>query len=133
MKSGETMINALMLIAHGSREPQANDDLFALARELRQEGTFAIVEASFLELAEPTIENAARRCAEQGAERVVLLPYFLSAGVHVKRDLQELRDRLATEMPAAEWILAQPLGRHPLLLEIVKKRAREALLKLPPP
>jgi sirohydrochlorin ferrochelatase len=120
------MKTALLLIAHGSREPDANDDLHALAAELRRMGEYAIVEASFLELAEPTIETAARRCVEQGAERLILLPYFLSAGVHVKRDLERHRDALAAQYPGVEVRLAQPLGRHPVLREIVLQRARES-------
>ena len=118
------MKTALLLIAHGSRNAEANDDLFALANELR--GPYPIVEASFLELAEPTIDAAARRCVAQGAERVILLPYFLSAGVHVRRDLQEHRDRLAQELAGVEVVLAEPLGRHPLVREVLLQRAHEA-------
>ena len=119
------MKTALLLIAHGSRHVEANDDLCTLAEELRQVGPYALVEPSFLELAEPTIEEAGRRCVSQGAERVISLPYFLSAGVHVQRDLRAHCDRLAAAHPAVEFLLAQPLGRHPLLKEIVLQRARE--------
>ena len=120
------MKTALLLIAHGSRHQDANDDLHALAEELRGEGAYAFVAASFLELAEPTIEAAGGACAGQGAKRVILLPYFLSAGVHVRRDLQAHRDRLAAAFPGIDFLLAQPLGRHPLLREIVMQRVREA-------
>jgi sirohydrochlorin ferrochelatase len=122
----QNMRMALQLIAHGSRQPEANDDLYYLAEELRRRGEFGIVEASFLELAEPSIEAGGVRCVEQGAERVVLLPYFLSAGVHVRRDLTEARNRLAERFPNVDFRLAEPLGRHPLLLEVVVERARQA-------
>jgi sirohydrochlorin ferrochelatase len=125
------MKTALLLIAHGSRHAEANDDLLALTEELRDTGTYPIVEASFLELVQPDIETAGRACVAKGAERVILLPYFLSAGVHVKRDLQAHRDRLALEFPNVEFLLAQPLGRHPTVREIVRQRAREAELRLP--
>jgi len=116
---------ALLLIAHGSRQPEANADLYHLADGLRQRG-HVIVEASFLELAEPTIEEGGVRCVAQEAERVVLVPYFLSAGVHVRRDLTEARDWLAARFPAVEFRLAEPLGRHPLLVEVVAEPQREA-------
>jgi sirohydrochlorin ferrochelatase len=93
---------------------------------LRDRGAFAVVEASFLELAEPDIDAGAAGCVAQGAERVVLLPYFLSAGVHVRRDLAAARDRLAGRYPQVRFRLAEPLGPHPLLIEIVSQRAREA-------
>ena len=121
------MREALLLIAHGSRQEEANADLHAVVSEMRKRGEFAIVEGAFLELAKPTIEEAGARCVNQGAERVVLVPYFLSAGVHVRRDLALARDRLAERFPAVEFRLAEPLGRHPLLLEVVSERVREAL------
>lgn len=121
------MKTALLLIAHGSRQPEANADLVALAAELREVGPCPIVEPAFLELAQPSIEDAGRKCVEQGAHRVVLVPYFLSAGVHVQRDLREHRDRLAETHPAIDWRLAEPLGPHPLLQVIVLDRARECV------
>jgi sirohydrochlorin ferrochelatase len=117
---------ALLLIAHGSREDGANDDLHHAVAALRRRG-HALVEASFLELAEPGIEEAGARCVEQGAGRVVLVPYFLSAGVHVRRDLTEARRRLAERFPQVEFRLAEPLGRHPLLLDVVAERVRQTL------
>jgi sirohydrochlorin ferrochelatase len=119
------MKTALLLIAHGSRNAEANEDLIALVESLRNTGSYVIVEASFLELAEPTIEAAGRRCVAQGAERVILLPYFLSAGVHVRRDMQAHRKGLGAEFAAVEFRLAAPLGPHPLLREILLQRARE--------
>jgi sirohydrochlorin ferrochelatase len=118
---------ALLLIAHGSRQPEANADLHRLADELRATGRYAAVAASFLELAEPDIEAGGVKCVELGAGRVVLVPYFLSAGVHVRRDLTAARDRLAARFPCVEFRLAEPLGPHPLLTEIVAQRAREGL------
>ncbi len=67
------------------------------------------------------------RGARRGAGRVVLVPYFLSAGVHVRRDLTAARDRLAARFPGVEFRLAEPLGRHPLLLEVVEERVRETI------
>ena len=129
MENGEASLNvstALLLIAHGSRQPEANADLHHFADILRQRG-HAIVVASFLELAEPGIENGGVRCVELGASRVVLLPYFLSAGVHVRRDLTEARAILSARFPHVEFRLAEPLGRHPLLAEVVLDRVRDVL------
>src|SRR5437763_17219170 len=118
---------ALLLIAHGSRQPEANNDLHRLADDLRRTGRYTAVEASFLELAEPDIEAGGGKCVHQRAGRVVLVPYFLSAGVHVRRDLAAARDRLAMRFPHVEFRLAEPLGPHPLLAEIVEQRAADAI------
>ena len=120
------MTTGLLLIAHGSRQEEANADLLHVAAGLRASG-WPIVAASFLELAEPGIEEGGARCVEQGAERVILVPYFLSAGVHVRRDLAAARAKLAERFPAIDFRLAEPLGRHPLLLDVVAERVREAV------
>jgi len=117
---------ALLLIAHGSRQEEANADLYHFAAVMARRGQYEIVEVSFLELAEPTIAQAAAACVARGARRVILLPYFLSAGMHVRRDLAEIRRQLSEDHPQVEFRLAEPLGPHPLLVEIVAERARAA-------
>ncbi len=121
------MNTALLLIAHGSRQEEANADLHHLAGALREQKRFGVVEASFLELASPDIETGGARCVDAGAELVILLPYFLSAGVHVRRYLADVRGRLASRFPQVDFRLAEPLGRHPRLVEVITDRALEAL------
>jgi sirohydrochlorin ferrochelatase len=116
---------ALLLIAHGSREPAANADLHHLADELRATDRYAAVVPAFLELAEPDIDAGAAACVDAGASRVVLVPYFLSAGVHVRRDLAAARERLAGRFCDVDFRLAEPLGPHPFLTEIVMQRAAD--------
>lgn len=120
------MTTALLLIAHGSRQEEANADLHHVVLEMRRRGRYAVVEACFLELAQPDIAAGGRRCVEQGAARVILLPYFLSAGVHVRRDLTAARQLLTERFPQVAFLLAEPLGRHPLLLDVVAERAAAA-------
>jgi sirohydrochlorin ferrochelatase len=117
---------ALLLIAHGSRQANANADLHHVAEQLRQRGE-EIVVASYLEIAEPGIEAGGRMCVAAGAQCVILVPYFLSAGMHVREDLTAARDNLVREFPEVEFRLAEPLGRHPLLLDVVMERVREAM------
>jgi sirohydrochlorin ferrochelatase len=117
---------ALLLIAHGSRQAEANEDVQHLAAQLREQKRYAIVEACFLELAAPNIDDGAARCVARGARRVVLLPYFLSAGVHVRRDLTQACDQLSRRYPEVSFRLAEPLGRHPGLQAIVLERAGDA-------
>jgi len=117
---------AIVLIAHGSREEEANADLKHLANDLRREGEYDLVSPAYLEIASPTIEETAAACIGQGARRLILVPHFLSAGVHIKRDLASMRNRLAERFPEIDVRLAHPIGRHPLLLQILRERAREA-------
>ena len=118
-------MRAILLIAHGSRRAEANADLEHVAQNIRQRDDSALVVCSYLELAPPTIEEGGATCVERGATDVVMLPYFLSPGVHVREDLLTARDALAARFPNVAFRLAEPLGRHPLLLDIVEARIRE--------
>jgi sirohydrochlorin ferrochelatase len=113
---------AVLLIAHGSRRPEANDDLLRLAEIIRAKGLDAIVEPAYLELAAPDIAAAGAKCVARGATVVKLLPYFLSAGAHVVEDLEGHRRELAERFPQVTFELCPPLGLHPLMVEIVLDR-----------
>src|SRR5579863_2936999 len=115
---------AVLLIAHGSRRPEANDDLLRLAEILRGKQVYSIVETAYLELAEPGIAAAAEKCVAQGAVRVKMLPYFLSAGAHVTEDLERHRRELASRFSHVMFELCPPLGLHPLMVDIVLDRLR---------
>jgi sirohydrochlorin ferrochelatase len=113
---------AVILIAHGSRRQEANDDLTRLAEILRSKSLHPIVETAYLELAAPDIATAGQRCAAAGATLVKMLPYFLSAGAHVVDDLERHRCDLANRFPQVKFELCPPLGLHPLMVEIVLDR-----------
>lgn len=117
---------AVLLIAHGSRRPEANADLLRVAEQVATQGRYALVETSYLELSPPTIAEGGRKCVHRGANRVLMLPYFLSAGVHVVQDLEAARQELSEEFPQVTFQLCPPLGLHPLMVQIVLDRLQEA-------
>jgi sirohydrochlorin ferrochelatase len=120
--SGKT---AVLLIAHGSRHAPANDDLHQLAARFARRTGYPIVEACFLELAEPDIASGGDRCAALGASRVLMIPYFLAEGVHLVHDLTAARDHLRRRHPRVEFRLGPALGPHPLLDDLVAERIRQ--------
>ncbi len=117
---------AALLIAHGSRRDAANLDLVGLADALRARAIYPIVEIAYLELAQPTILDGGLACVQQGADHVLLLPYFLSAGAHVTDDLERFRRELADQFPDVNFVLCKPFSPHPLLIDIVVDRLAEA-------
>lgn len=119
------MSSAVLLIAHGSRRPEANVDLVQLAEMLRGQASYPLVEFAYLELAAPDIPTGARRLIEQGATEVRMLPYFLSAGAHVVDDLERFRGELSERYPQARFMLCPPLGLHPLMIDIVRDRLNQ--------
>jgi len=84
-------VNALLLVAHGSRRAESNEEIAALAGRLatRAAGRFDIVKYAFLELASPSIPDGIEQCLQNGAHSVSVLPYFLARGTHVVEDIPE--------------------------------------------
>lgn len=117
------MSEALLIMVHGSPRPVANQDMFAVVDVLRERGSYPIVEVGFMELNEPPIPQAIERCVEQGAHRVVALPYFLHTGVHLTEDLPNLLDEAQARYPDVEFLMGDYLGHDPLLAEVIAERA----------
>jgi sirohydrochlorin ferrochelatase len=118
---------AVVIFAHGSSIESANDSVRRLAASVRQEAVFEVVEAAFLEQGRPDLAGAVSAAAAQGADRIVVVPYFLTLGIHLQRDLPNIVSGLARIHKGVEIIVAPPLDGHPALGEILKQRAQEAL------
>lgn len=119
------MKTAVLLMGHGSRIAEANDALREIAEMVRKQTGCPIVEVAFRELHEPSIQIGIDRCVEQGAQRILLYPYFLFAGAHVLQDLPEEMEEAAKRHEGLEMILGPPLGVHPKLAEVVCQRLDE--------
>ncbi len=82
-------MRAFLLIAHGSRRTESNEEVFALIESLRPklESSYDLLQAAFLELCDPGIGAAIDSLIEKGAQEIVILPYFLNQGRHVSEDV----------------------------------------------
>jgi sirohydrochlorin ferrochelatase len=117
----------IIVFAHGSRIELANDGVRSLAAALARAGRFPHVEPAFLELGEPDLAGAVATLAARGVERIVVIPYFLTLGVHLERDLPQLVAALAASHPGIAIRVTPPLEGHPALLEILLDRCSEVL------
>jgi sirohydrochlorin ferrochelatase len=121
------MTTAILLMGHGSRIPEANDALYAIAEMVKARTGCEIVEVAFREQYAPNIQSGIDACVARGASRVLLYPYFLFAGAHVLEDLPEEMAQAKERYPGLEMILGRPLEVHPKLGEIVCERIWESL------
>lgn len=126
LPSPETAGTALVIVDHGSRLPEANRVVEAVAAEIAGRGEYLAVEPAHMELAEPGIAAAFARCAAAGARRVIVIPYFLAPGGHAREDIPRLAGEAASAHPGVEWAVAEPLGLDARIMDIVVDRAREA-------
>lgn len=123
------MTTAILLMGHGSRVAAANQALYAIAELVRAQRPETVVEVAFCELHPPGIQGGIDACVAQGAKRVLLYPYFLFAGAHVREGLPAEMDRARRRHAGLELILGDHLGVHPKLAEIVGERVDEALVR----
>ena len=118
---------ALLLIGHGSRVASANRLLRDLARGLRTVFPGRVVEIAYLEAAPPDIGEGIERCVARGATRILIVPYFLYLGGHVRRDLPKAAAAARRRHAGLEVRIAAHLGLDRRLLAILADRSRRGL------
>lgn len=119
-------MNALLLVDHGSRRAEANALLAQIAALVVTRRPSLIVEIAHMELAPPTVDEAFDACVSRGATEVVVMPYFLARGRHATEDIPALARAAAARHPHVALRIAEPLGVHALLAELVLARADDA-------
>ncbi|HXG30489.1 MAG TPA: CbiX/SirB N-terminal domain-containing protein [Thermodesulfobacteriota bacterium] len=119
---------ALILVDHGSVIKEANDTIVEVANMVRQNGKcdFDIVKYAHMELAEPTISEAFDACVAEGAEEIVVHPYFLVPGRHSSMDIPSMVEDVAKKHAHVSYRVTEPLGLHQKIIEVILERALEA-------
>jgi sirohydrochlorin ferrochelatase len=117
-------MTGFIVFAHGSRIEAANQAVRGVAEQMAVAGGH-LVEPSFLELGEPDLAGAAKRLVALGASRIIVIPYFLTLGTHLQRDLPKLVRDAAASLGSVEIQVTSPLDGHPALLEALLDRAKE--------
>jgi precorrin-8X/cobalt-precorrin-8 methylmutase len=117
---------AVLFAGHGSRAPGAAEAMLAAVENVRARGLFPIVETGYLEMVQPDLPAALRRCVEQGASRVLVVPYFLHYGMHIRRDIPNILRREAEQYPGLAVSMGRPIGLHADLANVMIAGALEA-------
>ena len=117
----------ILVVGHGSRRREANDDVRAAARAIAERGGFQLVEPAFLEIEHPNIRESFTRLVERGAREVVVHPYFLSPGRHTRGDVPVEVQSAAAEHPGISFRISEPLSGHSLVIAASVERIRESL------
>jgi len=120
-------MTGFIVFAHGSRVEEANKAVRDIAARLAGAGEH-LVEAAFLELGQPDLDGAAELLANRGASRIIVIPYFLTLGTHLQRDLPRLVKQAAAKMGGRVSVeVTAPLDGHPALLDVLLDRVQQAL------
>lgn len=111
------MTSAIILFAHGAREPEWARPLEAVRERLRATGLRA--ELAFLEIMSPSLEEAAGRLVGEGFEKVVVVPLFLAQGKHLQRELPELVAKIRKHHAKTDFRVTPALGEVPEIVAAI--------------
>jgi sirohydrochlorin ferrochelatase len=117
---------AILLVDHGSRREEANAQLEAIARRIRERDPERIVEVAHMEIAEPTIAQGVAACAAAGATEIIVHPYLLAPGRHSQEDVPTLAAEAAAAHPGVTVRVSEPLGVHDKIVDVVLQRVNES-------
>ena len=114
-------MKALLLVAHGSRRQQSNDEVVQLAERLKNNCSdqYKIIHAGFLELADTLIPDGIKKCVDDGASSIIVLPYFLNSGRHVVEDIPEIVEQTQPDYPDIDIKLAQHVGASEMMMNLL--------------
>lgn len=117
----------LILFAHGARDPRWAAPFEAVAERVRAARPDAAVSLAFLEFMAPDLARAATTLVESGCRAVEVVPLFLGAGGHVRKDLPVLLDRLRAENPGVAFTLHPAVGEAEIVIDAMAAAARATL------
>lgn len=125
------MNQGIVLFAHGARDPRWAAPFEAVAARLRQAQPGLQVRLAYLELMTPDLPTAAGELVACGCTQIIILPLFLGAGGHVRRDLPLIVDELRTRHPGVHWTLQPPVGELPSVIDAIAAAAVAAAVQEP--
>ena len=124
-------MKALLLISHGSRRTEANDEILDLAEHLNQtDQSFDLIRCGFLEIASPSIDEAAQSLIDAGADEIIALPYFLVAGWHVERDIPDILDQVRKQNPDIRLLQMPHIGSTGGMKRLLQMHIQQAAFQI---
>lgn len=117
----------LLFVGRGASDPDANGDVYKMARILWEGSGYKTVEICFIGITHPRLEVGFQRARLYQPKRIVVLPHFLFTGVLVKKIIDITSDQQA-QCPGIEITCLPEMGRHPNLMQVLRRREIETQL-----
>ena len=119
----------VLLFAHGARDLRWAAPFEAVAAKLRVRNATLQVRLAFLEFMTPDLMSAGRELAALGCMRVDVVPLFLGAGGHVRKDIPELLARLKEQAPEVDWRLSSAIGEFETVIDAMAAAAAQIAME----
>ena len=119
-------MRGMLVVGHGSRSKDAMEVFAKIVEQLRSSMDME-VEGCFMEISKPFIPETVEKMYSKGIREITVLPHFLFSGIHIKEDIPEILLSLKNSHEGLNIYMAQPIGYHEGLVEILKERAKGEL------
>ncbi|RBP41565.1 sirohydrochlorin chelatase [Garciella nitratireducens] len=119
------MEKGLLIVGHGSRSLEAQSTFERVVNTVRQKVSYPIVEGASMEFSQPNIPASVKKMVECGIDEILIIPYFLYEGIHIKEDIPRIIRELSDIYKNITFKMGQPIGLDPLLPELIVKRVSE--------
>ena len=116
-------MTAIVLFAHGSRDPAWQRPILAVAQRIRDQVPHAWVACAYLELTEPSLTQTVAQAVEAGHVHIRVVPMFLGVGKHVREDLPLLMAQLQAQHPQVLFDLQAAVGEQSAVLDALAQAA----------
>ncbi len=120
--TGVIIMEAILLLGHGSRLTKANNTLKHIADMVQNMGDLSLVEIAFMQFGKPDFFQGISTCISKGAKKIIIHPYFLYKGRHFKEDIGEMIEDVSKQYPEIEFSLTEPLGIHENIAKVILER-----------
>jgi len=121
------MSTALILFAHGARDPEWANPMRRVQAVVRQRVADIPVELAFLEFMSPNLIDCAAGLIAQGARKIVVVPMFVARGGHLKKETPEMIAALRSTYPDVDFSLAGAVGENDLVIQAMAAAAIDEL------
>ena len=115
---------AVILFAHGAREPEWAQPFEGIRDRLRAAGMQVVL--AFLEFMSPTLDEAAAKLADKGIKTVIIVPLFLAQGAHLKRELPAMVEKIRKRHPNTYFRVTPALGEAPEIVAAITEWVQRA-------
>ena len=117
----------LLFVGRGSSDPDANSDVYKMARLIWEGSGYQTVETCFIGITHPRLEEGFRRARLYQPKRIIVLPYFLFTGVLVRK-IFDITAQQQEQYPEITMNCLPEMGVQPQLLSLLREREIEAQL-----
>ena len=114
-------MNALIILAHGSRRKESNEEIKELANNVKNiaQDKFDLIKYAYLEVVNPNLHNAIDDVIDAGVKEVIVFPYFLNSGNHVVRDIPAMVETARGKYPDCNFKITECIGMYKGIPELI--------------